>query len=87
MLTFTKYTIQEIAKYTNINAHNISRAYVCHMMGENELSKKFSAIERQQQEIGYLTEELQDERLQLNKSMNSIGAKKVSNWDNINRYL
>tara|TARA_R100000988_G_C3931280_1_gene131580 strand:- start:49 stop:312 length:264 start_codon:yes stop_codon:yes gene_type:complete len=87
MITFSKYALLEIHKYTDINEHSIARAYTSYLMGENDLSKEFTSIAKRQDEVGYLTDDLNTQRNELNKKMNTIGKQKVSNWSNVVRFL
>tara|TARA_R100001163_G_C4967732_1_gene128936 strand:+ start:267 stop:530 length:264 start_codon:yes stop_codon:yes gene_type:complete len=87
MITFSKFTLFEIHKWTDSNFHTISQAYVSRMMGEFDLAKKFMAIQKRQENAGYLTDELYEERKILSKEMQSIGNAKVSNWNTVNQFL
>jgi len=73
MITFSKFTIIEIAKWKEINEQDIAKAYTCKMMGELDLAKQFMSKST--------------DKNQLNSQMVLIGKQKVSNWDNVNRYL
>ena len=83
MITFTKYTVNEIYKWTDTNFHNISRAYACKMMGEIGLAEMYMSIAKRHEEAGSLTEELYKERNNLDKVMAKAGQSKVSNWNKV----
>ena len=83
MITFTKYTMDEIYKWTDSNFHNISRAYTCKMMGEIGLAEMYMSIAKSHEEFVSFTEELIQERNDLDKVMIKAGQSKVSNWNKV----
>lgn len=83
MITFTKFTMNEIYKWTDANYHNISRAYTSKMMGENGLAKLYMDIDKRHQVAGSLTSELYNERKKLDETLKAVGLEKVANWHQV----